>query len=158
MLTKHKTLYPNVVQTITAAQQLVEDGFEVMVYTSDDPIVAKELEDLGCVAVMPLASPIGSGLGMQNPHNIAMILEQANVPIIVDAGVGVASDAAKVMEMGCDGVLMNTAIAKAQNPILMAQSMRYAIAAGRASYLAGRMPKTYFSGNASSPETNLAFQ
>lgn len=150
VLSDEKTLYPKVVETIRAAEILIKDGFDVMVYTSDDPIVAKELEDIGCCAIMPLAAPIGSGLGIQNPLNIEMIVEQSKVPVLVDAGVGTASDAAIAMELGCDGVLMNTAIAKAKNPILMAQSMNYAIKAGRLSYLAGRMPKKKY-GSASSP-------
>ncbi|MAZ66549.1 MAG: thiazole synthase [Kangiellaceae bacterium] len=150
VLGDQKTLFPNITQTITAAQQLVDDGFDVMVYTSDDPIVAKELEDMGCVAVMPLAAPIGSGLGIRNPYNIRLILEEAKVPIIVDAGVGTASDAAIAMELGCEGVLMNTAIAAAQNPILMASAMNKAVAAGREAYLAGRMPRKLYA-SASSP-------
>lgn len=150
VLGDEKTLYPNVTATIDAAKQLVDDGFKVMVYTSDDPIVAKELEDMGCVSVMPLAAPIGSGLGIRNPHNIMMILEDAKVPIIVDAGVGTASDAAVAMELGCEGVLMNTAIAAAKKPILMASAMNKAVAAGREAYLAGRMPKKLYA-SASSP-------
>lgn len=144
VLADEKTLYPKVVETIKAAELLVKDGFDVMVYTSDDPIVAKELEDIGCCAIMPLAAPIGSGLGIQNPLNIEFIVEQSKVPVLVDAGVGCASDAALAMELGCDGVLMNTAIAKAKNPILMARAMKFAIEAGRASYLAGRMEKKKF--------------
>jgi len=150
VLGDEKTLYPNVTQTIEAAKQLVDDGFKVMVYTSDDPIVAKELGDMGCVSVMPLAAPIGSGLGIRNPHNIMMILEDAKVPIIVDAGVGTASDAAIALELGCDGVLMNTAVAKAKNPILMASAMKKAIEAGREAFLAGRMEKKLYA-SASSP-------
>jgi thiazole synthase len=150
VLGDERTLFPDVVATIDAAYQLVEDGFDVMVYTNDDPIVAKELEDLGCVAVMPLAAPIGSGLGIRNPYNILFILEDADVPIIVDAGVGTASDAAVAMELGCDGVLMNTAIAAAENPVLMASAMRKGVEAGREAYLAGRMPKKRY-GSASSP-------
>ena len=134
-----ETLYPNMPETLKAAKDLVKDGFEVMVYCSDDPLLAKELERLGCVSVMPLASPIGSGLGIQNPHNIEMILSKAEVPIIVDAGVGTASDASIAMELGCAGVLMNTAIAKAQKPVLMAKAMKKAIESGRQAYLAGRM-------------------
>lgn len=150
VLGDQKTLFPNVTETLKAARELVDDGFKVMVYTSDDPIIAKELEDMGCVAVMPLGSLIGSGLGIRNPYNIQLIIENANVPILVDAGVGCASDAAIAMELGCDGVLMNTAIAAAGNPILMASAMRKAIEAGRESFLAGRMPiKRYAS--ASSP-------
>ena len=150
VLGDEKTLYPNVTDTLEAAKQLIDDDFKVMVYTSDDPIVAKELEDMGCVAVMPLAAPIGSGLGIRNPHNIMMILEDAKVPIIVDAGVGTASDAAVAMELGCEGVLMNTAVAAAKKPILMASAMRKAIEAGREAYLAGRMPKKLYA-SASSP-------
>ena len=150
VLGDERTLFPDVVATIEAAGRLVEDGFQVMVYTSDDPVVAKELEDAGCVAVMPLAAPIGSGLGIRNPYNILFILEDADVPIIVDAGVGTASDAAVAMELGCDGVLMNTAIAAADNPVLMASAMRKAVQAGREAYLAGRMPKKRY-GSASSP-------
>jgi len=152
-----KTLYPNVVDTLKAARTLIDDGFEVMVYTSDDPIIAKELENMGCVAVMPLGSLIGSGLGLTNPHNIRLILENANVPIIVDAGVGTASDAAIAMELGCAGVLMNTAIAAAQNPVLMASAMKKAVEAGREAFLAGRMPKKAYA-NASSPETGYFFK
>lgn len=150
VLGDQKTLYPNVTETLKAARELVDDGFKVMVYTSDDPIVAQELEAMGCVAVMPLGSLIGSGLGICNPHNIQLIIENAKVPILVDAGVGCASDAAIAMELGCEGVLMNTAIAAAQNPILMASAMRKAIEAGRESFLAGRMPKKRFA-SASSP-------
>ena len=149
-----ETLYPNMPETLKAAKDLVKDGFEVMVYCSDDPILAKELEELGCVSVMPLASPIGSGLGIQNPHNIEMILSKAEVPIIVDAGVGTASDASIAMELGCAGVLMNTAIAKAQKPILMAQAMKKAVESGRQAYLAGRMEKKSYA-SASSPTKGL---
>ncbi len=149
-----ETLYPNMPETLKAAKDLVKDGFEVMVYCSDDPILAKELEELGCVSVMPLASPIGSGLGIQNPHNIEMILSKAEVPIIVDAGVGTASDASIAMELGCAGVLMNTAIAKAQKPILMAQAMKKAVESGRQAYLAGRMEKKSYA-SASSPLEGL---
>ena len=141
VLAEEKTLYPKVVETIKAAELLIRDGFDVMVYTNDDPIVAKELEDIGCCAIMPLAAPIGSGLGIQNPLNIQIIIEQAKVPVLVDAGVGTASDATIVMEMGCDGILMNSAIAKAKNPILMAKSMKLAVESGRMAYLAGRMEK-----------------
>lgn len=137
-------------ETLGAAELLVKDGFDVMVYTNDDPIVAKRLEEIGCVAVMPLAAPIGSGLGVCNPYNILTIVENANVPILVDAGVGTASDAAVAMELGCDGVLMNTAIAAAQNPVLMASAMQKGIQAGREAYLAGRMPRKRFA-SASSP-------
>jgi len=150
VLGDEKTLYPDVSQTISAAEQLIADGFEVMVYTSDDPLIAKHLGDMGCVAVMPLAAPIGSGLGIQNSYNIREIVENATVPILVDAGVGTASDAAIAMELGCDGVLMNTAIAAANNPVLMAKAMRHAIIAGREAYLAGRMPKKAYA-SASSP-------
>ncbi|AZR23804.1 thiazole synthase [Xanthomonas vasicola] len=150
VLGDEKTLYPDVVQTLKAAEQLVADGFEVMVYTSDDPILAKRLEEIGCVAVMPLAAPIGSGLGIQNKYNLLEIIENAKVPIIVDAGVGTASDAAIAMELGCDGVLMNTAIAGARNPILMASAMRKAIEAGREAFLAGRIPRKRYA-SASSP-------
>jgi thiazole synthase len=145
-----KTLYPDIVQTIAAARTLVADGFDVMVYTSDDPIVAKELENIGCVAVMPLAAPIGSGLGIQNRYTLRTIIENAKVPIIVDAGVGTASDASIAMELGCDAVLMNTAIAEARDPILMASAMRKAVEAGRAAFRAGRMPRRAYA-SASSP-------
>jgi thiazole synthase len=150
VLGDEKTLYPDVPATLAAAERLVDDGFEVMVYTSDDPIAAKRLEEMGCVAVMPLASPIGSGLGVQNRYNLMTIIENATVPIIVDAGVGTASDAAVAMELGCDGVLMNTAIAAAKKPVLMAQAMRKGIEAGREAFLAGRMPMRRFA-SASSP-------
>ncbi len=145
-----RTLFPDVVQTLQAAQTLVNEGFSVMVYTSDDPILAKRLEEIGCVAVMPLAAPIGSGLGIQNRWNILEIVENAKVPILVDAGVGTASDAAIAMELGCDGVLMNTAIAGAKNPVLMASAMRKAVEAGREAFLAGRIPRKRFA-SASSP-------
>ncbi len=151
-----RTLYPDVPATLEAAKILIADGFKVMVYTSDDPIICKRLEDMGCVAVMPLAAPIGSGLGIQNRYNILTIVEQANVPIIVDAGVGTASDAAIAMELGCDGVLMNTAIAEAKKPVLMASAMKKAIEAGREAFRAGRMPRRRFA-SASSPETGLPF-
>jgi thiazole synthase len=151
-----KTLYPNVTQTLIAAEQLVNDGFEVMVYTSDDPIIAKQLEDIGCVAIMPLAAPIGSGLGIQNKWSLLEIIENAKVPVLVDAGVGTASDATIAMELGCDGVLMNTAIAAARNPVLMAAAMRKAVEAGREAFLAGRMPKRRYA-NASSPLDGLFF-
>lgn len=154
VLGDEKTLYPNIVETLTAAKILIADGFEVMAYTSDDPIIAKELENIGCVAVMPLASFIGSGQGLANPANIKLIKQQANVPILVDAGIGCASDAAKAMELGCDGVLMNSAIANADNPIMMASAMKYAVIAGRKSFLAGRMMKKAYA-NASSPMENL---
>ncbi len=144
VLADEKTLYPNVIQTIKASELLIKEGFDVMVYTSDDPIVAKELEDIGCCAIMPLAAPIGSGLGIQNPLNIQFIIEQSKVPVLVDAGVGTASDASIALELGCDGVLMNTAIAKAKNPILMARAMKLAVEAGRLAFLAGRMEKKNF--------------
>ncbi|MCP4597413.1 thiazole synthase [Neptuniibacter sp.] len=150
VLGDQKTLYPNVVETIKAADELVRDGFKVMVYTSDDPIVAKELEDLGCVSIMPLGSMIGSGLGILNPHNINVIMEDCKVPVLVDAGVGTASEAAVAMEMGCEAVLMNSAIAGAQNPILMASAMKKAVEAGREAFLAGRMPRKKYA-SASSP-------
>lgn len=150
VLGDQKTLFPNVTETLLAAEQLVADGFDVMVYTSDDPLVAKRLEEIGCVAVMPLGAPIGSGLGIRNPYNLMMILENAMVPIIVDAGVGTASDAAIAMELGCDGVLMNSAIAHAQQPVLMASAMKKAVQAGREAFLAGRMPRKLYA-SASSP-------
>jgi len=145
-----KTLYPDITATLEAAETLVKDGFDIMVYTTDDPIIAKRLEEIGCAAVMPLAAPIGSGLGIQNPYNILTIIENANVPILVDAGVGTASDAAIAMELGCDGILMNTAIAGAKNPVLMASAMKKAVEAGREAFLAGRMPRKRFA-SASSP-------
>ena len=154
VLGDEKTLYPNITETLIAADELVHDGFDVMVYTNDDPIVAKRLEEIGCAAVMPLASLIGSGQGIGNPANIKLIIEEAQVPIIVDAGIGCASDAAKAMELGCDGVLMNSAIALANDPIKMASAMKHAIIAGRESYLAGRMMKKAFA-SASSPMENL---
>jgi thiazole synthase len=154
VLGDEKTLYPNITETLIAADELVNDGFDVMVYTNDDPIVAKRLEEIGCAAVMPLASLIGSGQGIGNPANIKLIIEEAQVPIIVDAGIGCASDAAKAMELGCGGVLMNSAIALANDPIKMASAMRHAIIAGRESYLAGRMMKKAFA-SASSPMENL---
>lgn len=144
------TLYPDIPATLEATGQLVADGFDVMVYTSDDPITARRLEDLGAVAVMPLAAPIGSGLGIQNPYNLVTIIENANVPVLVDAGVGTASDAAVAMELGCDGVLMNSAIAGARDPVLMASAMRKGVQAGREAFLAGRMPRRRFA-SASSP-------
>lgn len=151
-----KTLYPNMGETLKAARTLIDDGFEVMVYTSDDPIIAKELENMGCVAVMPLGSLIGSGLGLTNPHTISLILENATVPILVDAGVGTASDAAIAMELGCAGVLMNTAIAAARQPVLMASAMKKAVEAGREAFLAGRMPRKAYA-QASSPQTGYFF-
>jgi thiazole synthase len=146
-----RTLFPNMIETLSAARTLVADGFKVMVYTSDDPILARELEDIGCVAVMPLASLIGSGMGILNPWNLQIIIEQAKVPVLVDAGVGTASDAAIAMELGCDGVLMNTAIAAARDPILMAAAMNKAVQAGREAFLAGRMPKKLYAAAPSSP-------
>ncbi|HKM36590.1 MAG TPA: thiazole synthase [Thiopseudomonas sp.] len=150
ILADQKTLFPNVVETLKAAKVLVDEGFDVMVYTSDDPIIARELEAIGCIAVMPLAGLIGTGLGICNPYNLRIILEEAKIPVLVDAGVGTASDATIAMEMGCSAVLMNSAIADAQQPILMAQAMRHAIEAGRLAYLAGRMPKKLYA-SASSP-------
>ena len=156
VLGDRKTLYPDVFETVVAAETLVAEGFEVMVYTTDDPLLARRLEEIGCRAVMPLAAPIGSGLGIQNRYNIREIVENARVPVLVDAGVGTASDAAIAMELGCDGVLMNTAIAAARDPVLMASAMRHAIIAGREAYRAGRMaPKRHAS--ASSPETGYFF-
>ena len=151
-----KTLFPDVTATLEAAEILVKDNFDVMVYTNDDPLIAKRLEEIGCAAVMPLAAPIGSGLGIRNPYNILTIVENANVPIIVDAGVGTASDAAIAMELGCDGILMNTAIAAAQHPVLMASAMKKAIEGGREAFLAGRMPRKRFA-SASSPIEGLIF-
>jgi thiazole synthase len=150
VLGDEKTLFPDVVQTLKAAETLVADGFDVMVYTSDDPILARRLETIGCVAVMPLAAPIGSGLGIQNRWNLLEIVENANVPVLVDAGVGTASDAAIAMELGCDGVLMNTAIAGARDPVLMAHAMKLAVESGRAAFLAGRIPRKRYA-SASSP-------
>jgi thiazole synthase len=150
VLGDERTLFPDITATLEAAAILVKDGFKVMVYTNDDPIIAKRLEELGCVAVMPLAAPIGSGLGIRNPYNILTIVENATVPILVDAGVGTASDAAIAMELGCDGILMNTAIAAAKNPVLMASAMKKAVEAGREAFLAGRMPRRRFA-SASSP-------
>ncbi len=154
VLGDQRTLFPDVIGTLKAAEQLVADGFQVMVYTSDDPILAKRLEEIGCVAVMPLAAPIGSGLGIQNRYNLLEIIENAKVPIIVDAGVGTASDAAIAMELGCDGVLMNTAIAGARDPVLMASAMRKAVEAGREAFLAGRIPRKRYA-SASSPVDGL---
>ena len=150
-----QSLYPNVVETIAAAKTLVAEGFQVMVYTSDDPIVARQLEDIGCVAIMPLASLIGSGMGILNPWNLQLLMERVQVPVIVDAGVGTASDAAIAMELGCDGVLMNTAIAAAQQPVMMAGAMKKAVEAGREAYLAGRMPKKLYSASPSSPTAGI---
>ena len=150
-----KTLYPNVMETLKAAEVLIKEGFDVMVYTSDDPIVAKELENIGCCAIMPLASLIGSGMGILNPWNLQIIIEHAKVPVLVDAGVGTASDAAIAMELGCEGVLMNTAIASANDPIMMAGAMKKAIEAGREAYLAGRMAKKLYSASPSSPPQGM---
>ena len=149
------SLFPNMRETLVAAEKLVADGFDVMVYTSDDPIVARELEQIGCVAIMPLASLIGSGMGILNPWNLRLILEQAKLPVLVDAGVGTASDASIAMELGCAGVLMNTAIAKAREPVRMARAMRLAVEAGREAFLAGRMPRKYYEASPSSPTTGL---
>jgi len=150
VLGDQKTLFPDMLQTLLAAERLVADGFEVMVYTTDDPLLARRLEEIGCVAIMPLAAPIGSGLGIQNRYNLLEIVENAKVPVIVDAGVGTASDAAIAMELGCDGVLMNTAIAGARNPLLMADAMRLGVLAGRAAFRAGRIPRKRYA-SASSP-------
>ncbi|WP_345533622.1 thiazole synthase [Viridibacterium curvum] len=149
------TLFPNMPETLKAAETLVRDGFKVMVYCSDDPIQARMLEEIGCVAIMPLASLIGSGMGILNPWNLKLIIEQSKVPVIVDAGVGTASDAAIALELGCDGVLMNTAIAAAKDPVLMAGAMKKAVEAGREAFLAGRMPKKFYSASPSSPTTGL---
>ncbi len=156
VLGDERTLYPNVTETLKATEILIKEDFQVMVYTSDDPLIAKRLEELGCVAVMPLGAPIGSGLGIRNPYNILSIVENAGVPILVDAGVGTASDAAIAMELGCDGVLMNTAVAHAKNPVLMAAAMKKAVQAGREAYLAGRIPRKRFA-SASSPLEGLFF-
>ncbi|MDX5363199.1 MAG: thiazole synthase [Pseudazoarcus pumilus] len=150
-----QTLFPNMPETLKAAEVLVKDGFDVMVYCSDDPIQARMLEDIGCAAIMPLASLIGSGMGILNPWNLRLIIDQSKVPVIVDAGVGTASDAAIAMELGCDGVLMNTAIALAQKPVVMARAMGLAIEAGRMAYLAGRMPRKLYSADPSSPTAGL---
>jgi thiazole synthase len=149
------TLYPNMTETLAAAETLVSDGFKVMVYCSDDPILAKRLEEVGCVAVMPLASLIGSGMGILNPWNLGIIIREARVPVLVDAGVGTASDAAIAMELGCDGVLMNTAIAGAKDPVMMAGAMKKAVQAGREAFLAGRMPKKLYAASPSSPVEGL---
>jgi thiazole synthase len=154
VLSDQKTLYPDMEETLKAAKDLISDGFEVMVYCSDDPVYARKLEDVGCAAIMPLGSLIGSGLGIQNPLNIRLIVEQSRVPVIVDAGVGTASDAAMAMELGCDGVLMNTAIAEAKDPILMASAMKHAVIAGREAYLAGRMGRKRYA-DPSSPLAGL---
>lgn len=156
VLGDEKTLYPNVTETLKAAETLIKEGFDVMVYTTDDPLMAKRLEEAGCVAVMPLGAPIGSGLGIRNPYNILTIVENARVPILVDAGVGTASDTSIAMELGCDGVLMNTAVAHARNPVLMASAMKKAIEAGREAYLAGRIARKRFA-SASSPVDGLFF-
>jgi thiazole synthase len=153
-----QTLFPNMPETLKAAATLVKDGFQVMVYCADDPIQARMLEDIGCVAIMPLASLIGSGMGILNPWNLKLIIEQAKVPVLVDAGVGTASDAAIAMELGCDGVLMNTAIAGAQDPVLMAGAMKKAVEAGREAFRAGRMPKKYYAATPSSPGGGLIGQ
>ncbi|MEL7110502.1 MAG: thiazole synthase [Pseudomonadota bacterium] len=154
VLSDQKTLYPDMEETLQAAKDLIKDGFEVMVYCSDDPVYARKLEDAGCAAIMPLGSLIGSGLGIQNPLNIRLIVEQSRVPVIVDAGVGTASDAAQAMELGCDGVLMNTAIAEAKDPIRMARAMKHAVIAGREAYLAGRMGRKRYA-DPSSPLAGL---
>ncbi len=156
VLGDEKTLYPDIPATLEAAQVLIDEGFKVMVYTNDDPVMAKRFEQMGCVAVMPLAAPIGSGLGIRNPYNIRTIVENASVPVLVDAGVGTASDAAIAMELGCDGVLMNTGIAGARDPVLMADAMRKAVEAGREAYLAGRIPRRAYA-SASSPIDGLFF-
>lgn len=154
VLSDPKHLYPDMAETLRAAEMLIKDGFQVMVYCSDDPVYAKKLEEIGCCAIMPLGAPIGSGLGIQNPVNIRLIVEEAKVPVIVDAGVGTASDAAIAMELGCDGVLMNTAIAEAKEPARMARAMKHAVIAGREAYLAGRMPKKKYA-DPSSPLAGL---
>jgi thiazole synthase len=154
VLSDPKHLYPDMSETLRAAEMLIKDGFDVMVYCSDDPVYARKLEEAGCCAIMPLGAPIGSGLGIQNPVNIRLIVEQTKVPVIVDAGVGTASDAAVAMELGCDGVLMNTAIAEAKDPVRMARAMRHAVIAGREAYLAGRMPKKRYA-DPSSPLSGL---
>ncbi|MFC7290772.1 thiazole synthase [Hirschia litorea] len=154
VLADQKTLYPDMMETLRAAEVLIKEGFDVMVYCSDDPVYARRLEDIGCCAIMPLGAPIGSGLGIQNPVNIRLIVEQSRVPVLVDAGVGTASDAAIAMELGCDGVLMNTAIAEAKDPILMARAMKYAVQAGRDAYLAGRMGRKRYA-DPSSPLAGL---
>ncbi len=154
VLSDQKTLYPDMQETLRAAKELIADGFEVMVYCTDDPVYARKLEDVGCCAIMPLGAPIGSGLGIQNPVNIRLIVEQAQVPVLVDAGVGTASDASIAMELGCDGVLMNTAIAEAKDPIRMARAMKHAVIAGREAYLAGRMGRKKYA-DPSSPLAGL---
>jgi len=154
VLGNKKTLYPDMIETLRATEMLLKEGFQVMVYASDDPLMAKRLEEMGVAAIMPLAAPIGSGLGVQNPVGIRMIVEEAKIPVIVDAGVGTASDAAIAMELGCDAVLMNTAIAEAKNPVMMAAAMKHAVEAGRLAYLAGRMPKKRYA-DPSSPLAGL---
>jgi thiazole synthase len=154
VLADQKTLFPNVIETLKAAEVLVKDGFDVMVYTSDDPIIARQLAEIGCIAIMPLAGLIGSGLGICNPYNLQIILEEAKVPVLVDAGVGTASDATIAMELGCEAVLMNSAIAHAQHPVIMAEAMKHAVIAGRLAYLAGRMPRKLYA-SASSPLDGL---
>lgn len=154
VLADQKTLFPNVVETLKAAETLVKENFDVMVYTSDDPIIARQLAEIGCIAVMPLAGLIGSGMGICNPYNLQIILEEAKIPVLVDAGVGTASDATIAMELGCEAVLMNSAIAHAQHPVLMAEAMKHAIIAGRKAYLAGRMPRKLYA-TASSPLDGL---
>ena len=156
VLGDRRTLYPDVSQTLSAAETLVAEGFEVMVYTNDDPVTARRLAEIGCIAVMPLAAPIGSGRGIRNPDNLKIILEEATTPILVDAGVGIASDAAIAMELGCDGVLMNTAIAEAGDPVQMARAMRLAVEAGRLAWRAGRMPERRFASSSSPTEGTLA--
>ncbi len=156
VLGDEQTLYPDIPATLEAAQELIAEGFQVMVYTTDDPVMARRFEDMGCIAVMPLAAPIGSGLGIRNPYNIHRIVENATVPVLVDAGVGTASDASIAMELGCDGVLMNTAIAQARHPVLMAGAMKKAVAAGREAWLAGRIPRKAYA-SASSPIEGLFF-
>jgi thiazole synthase len=155
VLGDQQSLYPNMPETLAAAKTLVADGFQVMAYCSDDPILAKQLEDLGCVAVMPLASLIGSGMGILNPWNLRIIIDRLSVPVLVDAGIGTASDAAIAMELGCDGVLMNTAIAKARDPVRMGHAMKLAVEAGREAFLAGRMPRKPYEASASSPRSGL---
>ncbi len=156
VLGDEKTLFPDITETLKAVETLIREDFQVMVYTTDDPLIAKRLEELGCVAVMPLGAPIGSGLGIRNPWNILTIVENARVPVLVDAGVGTASDATIAMELGCDGVLMNTAVAHAKNPLLMAAAMKKAVEAGREAYRAGRIPRKRFA-SASSPVDGLFF-
>ena len=157
VLAEGQQLYPNIRETLVACEQLIKDNFQIMVYTNDDPVMALEFEKMGCVAVMPLGSPIGSGLGIFSDYNIKAIISAATVPILVDAGIGAASDSAEVLELGCSGVLMNTAIAKAKNPVLMAEAMKLAVMAGRKSYLAGRIPKRNY-GSASSPKSGIISQ